>query len=208
MQQQGLGALGRRNRSPRAVQALAVGAAALIGLVAAACNNSAAPTSSTATTAPPSVNTLISEGQAAQNAGDPSQAKTFYTQAVAQAPTNPTALYDLGDVEQVDLNDPTDAETNYQKALAVAPDFENALFNVAIILTTSNPTQAEADYRKIISLDPKGSASSHLNLGFLLRQQGHIAAGNAELRAAVALEPSLESRVAGVLGTTGATGAS
>lgn len=200
-------------RSGRVARVSSVAALALLAGIAAACNSAASPGGSTGTTAPASFNTLIAEGQAAQNAGDASQAETFYKQALAKEPNNATALYDLGDLQQIDLNDPIDAEKNYQKALLVDPNFENALFNLAILVTKSDPTEAENYYRQIIKIDPKGSASSHLNLGYIEISLGQQAAGEAEIREAAALDPAFDNRLPTTTTstvsakTTGASGA-
>jgi len=188
-----------RRRAPGPGRLLAAGALGVLGLLAAACTQSAGP----ASTSSASVNTLIADGQAAQDAGQASLAQTYYDEALAKAPTNATARYDLADLEQLVLGEPAEAEANYRKALAAAPGFTNAWFNLAILLTPTKPAEAAADYRKVIALDPKGSAAAHLNLGFLLRSEGQIAAGNAELRTAVRLDPSLAARVAGILAPTG-----
>lgn len=174
----------------------------LVGIIAAACNSSpSASTSTTSTTAVANFSTLITEGQAAQNAGDSSQAESFYDQALALQPNNSIALYDLADLQQVALNDPAAAKANYEKAIANSPNFENALFNLAIIVTSTDPTQAEGYYNRVLKIDPK-NAAAHLNLGYVLIQLGQKAAGDAQIREAAKLDPVYDNRLPTTTGPT------
>lgn len=191
--------IGRRRR-----RAAVVGALAVVATVAAACNSSGSGSGggNTGTTTKVSFNTLITEGQAAQNAGDSTQAETYYNEALAMQPNNAIALYDLADLEQVSLGNDTAAEANYKKAIATNPNFENALFNLAILVTPSNPTEAEGYYNRVLAIDPK-NAAAHLNLGYVLITLGKKAAGDAQIRKAATLDPAYDNRLPATSGASG-----
>ena len=99
------------------------------------------------------------------------------------------------------------AAANYTEALAIDPEFEPALFNLAIIRADQGSTDEAIElYRRLLATDPE-EAGAHLNLGFLLLDRGQRKEGRAELATAVALDPSLESRIPdGLVVVVGATG--
>ena len=179
-------------------------ALALVGVVAAACGGGS-PSGSAAGTSPGAqqVQTLLTQGLAAQNAGNLGTATADYNQILAQQPANQYALYDLALVEQLQ-NDSVDAETHYRAALAVNPNFTPALFNLAIVVTPSSPTEAQALYNQVIALQPN-NAAAHLNLGFVLQGLGKKALALVEFHKAVALDPSLASRLGSTLSGTSGT---
>ena len=173
---------------PRRRHAIAAG---LVGCVAilAACGGTSSPPQSSAQIATNDLNA----GLAAQAAGNLTQAGTDYKSAIAGDAENKYAYYDLGLVQQL-MGQLAASEANYRAALRLDPNFVPALFNLAILRTSPSPFEAEELYRQVISLEPK-DAVAYLNLGFLLRSQGSVVEGNAELHTAVSLDPSLANRI-------------
>lgn len=182
-----------------------VAPALILVVVAAAACGGGSPSGVAAGTSPGAqqVRTLLTQGLAAQNAGNLGTATADYNQILAQQPANQYALYDLGLVEQ-EQNDTVDAETHYRAALAVNPNFAPALFNLAIVVTPSSPTEAQALYGQVIALQPN-DAAAHLNLGFVLQGLGKKATALAEFRKAVAIDPSLAKRLGNTLSGTSGT---
>ena len=74
------------------------------------------------------------------------------------------------------------------------PNFVNALYNLAILVTSAQPLLAENYYEQVIALTPN-NASAHLNLGFVFRSQGNKGQSRTEFAKAVAIDPSLKSRI-------------
>jgi tetratricopeptide (TPR) repeat protein len=140
-----------------------------------------------------SASSLLTAGLAAQKAGRNSEASDDYHKVLQLDPSNYWAYYNLGVIDQ-QAGSLSSAERNYRSALALNPDLVPALYNLAILRTAPSPKEAEALYRHAISLDPK-NAAAHLNLGFLLLQEGDKVGGRAELDMAVKLDPQLASRL-------------
>jgi Flp pilus assembly protein TadD len=140
-----------------------------------------------------SASSLLAAGLQAQNAGRTSEAADDYHKALQLDPSNYWAYYNLGVIEQ-QANRQSSAERNYRSALALNPDLIPALYNLAIIRSGPSPKEAEALYRHAIALDPK-NAAAHLNLGFLLLQEGDKVGARTELDTAVKLDPQLASRL-------------
>jgi|ERR1700682_5431228 len=137
--------------------------------------------------------TLLSAGLSAQTAGRLGEAQSDYQKALQVDPNNYWAYYNLGVIDQ-QAGRSASAEHNYRSALALNPDLVPALYNLGIIRTGPAPSEAETLYRHATVLEPK-NAAVHLNLGFLLLQEGKTAEGHAELDAAVKLDPQLSSRL-------------
>jgi tetratricopeptide (TPR) repeat protein len=135
----------------------------------------------------------LNAGLRAQQKGDYVTAAADYKMAIALDPHNKFAYYDLGDVDQL-TGQPAAAEQNYRACLQIDPNFVPALYNLGILRTSASPAEAEELYRHVISLQ-SNDAAAHLNLGFLLRSEGRTAEGNTELQTAIALDPSLASRI-------------
>jgi tetratricopeptide (TPR) repeat protein len=168
----------------RGVSFVAVGVTS--ALLLSACGSSPSATQS--------VDQELTAGVAAQNAGNYTTAVQDYNKVLASDPKNATALYDLGDVDQLQ-NLPADAKARYLAALAIDPDFISAMYNLATIDASTSPNDARVLYDQIIQLSP-GYADAHFNLGYVLISLGHPAAGQAQIDAGVRLDPSLKSRVA------------
>jgi tetratricopeptide (TPR) repeat protein len=135
----------------------------------------------------------LDEALAAHAEGRIDEATEVYREVLDDDPTNQWAYYNLGLIDQ-QAGRAVQAEENYRKALQADPNFASALFNLAILRSEAAPDEAENLYRRVIEIQPD-NASAHLNLGFLLLGQGDEQDGRRELRTAVALDPSLESRV-------------
>jgi Flp pilus assembly protein TadD len=140
-----------------------------------------------------SASSLLSAGLAAQNAGRTSEASDDYHKVLQLDPSNYWAYYDLGVIDQ-QASRASSAERNYRSALALNPDLVPALYNLAILQSGPSPKEAEALYRHAILVEPT-KATVHLNLGFLLLQEGDKVGGRAELDMAVKLDPQLASRL-------------
>lgn len=155
------------------------------GLLATACNGGAAKP-----TAQQQASSSLSQGLAAQRAGNLGLAASDYRKVLKEQPKNAYALYDLGTVYQSRHQDAA-AATQYRAALAADPKFTSAMFNLAILETASNPAQAAALYRKVLKLVPN-EAGAHYNLGAILRKQGNLAAARAQYEAAHRLDAALK----------------
>ncbi len=132
----------------------------------------------------------------------PAAAK-YYEKALALQPKSAVALYNLGDVEQLENLDAA-AKTHYLAALAVDPNFISALYNLATLEASSSPVEAEALYEQVIKLSPN-DASAHFNLGYVLISLGQRKAGLSEINRGIKLNPALASRVGKGVATTTTT---
>jgi superkiller protein 3 len=146
----------------------------------------------------------VNEGLAAHQDGDLQAAEDAYRRALELDPQNPFAYYNLGVIRQAQ-GDVEGAETNYRIAVGIAPNFAAALFNLAIIRADAGASEEAVElYEHIVEVTPiEGAdpptvrlvAATHLNLGFLLIDQGDEEQGQAELDEAVRLDPTLEERI-------------
>jgi tetratricopeptide (TPR) repeat protein len=147
---------------------------------------------------------LLQQGLEAQAAGDLAAAEDAYLQVIQLDPQNKFAYYNLGVIEQSRGELPA-AESHYRTTLGLDPDFVPALFNLAILRTEADfAEEATTLYEHLIEVTPIETASpedvklvaaAHLNLGFLLIEQGREGLGQKELDEAVRLDPSLEGRI-------------
>jgi Flp pilus assembly protein TadD len=150
-------------------------------------------TCSGTTRTPPSVAELLGSGHAAFEQGHDSAALLLFEQAVKTAPSDASAYFDLGAVYQAEGQD-RGALEQYRMALRLDPTMVPPLFNEAVIYQARSAPLAIFLYRKVISLQPD-SPSALFNLGLLEAQSHADALAGAELRQAVHLDPSLESRI-------------
>ena len=160
----------------------------LLLLVTAACG-SGTPAATEAQRA----NDLVNAGLKAQAAGRMTEAADDYHKALALDPRNKVAYYDLGVIDQA-AGQNTIAELEYRMAIQYDPKFTDAIYNLAVLRTQAAPAEAISLYRQVITFQST-YAAAHLNLGFLLIAAGQKVEGKAELDRAVALNPSLESRI-------------
>lgn len=138
-------------------------------------------------------NDLVKEALKVHAKGDSAEAAKLYREALVHDATNKFAYYNLGVIDQAAGRSRV-AQFQYELALAHDPNFTPALFNLATIVTRSDVDAAIRIYRRIIAIQPR-NAGAHLNLGFLLKRRGKTTEGQAEIDRAVALDPSLRSRV-------------
>jgi tetratricopeptide (TPR) repeat protein len=142
---------------------------------------------------PPTATSLVAQGLRAQLSGNVSTAEDEYQQAIKLDGNNVIAHYDLGTVYDKQ-GDTTQAVVEYKAALVIDPTFTDALFNLGVDTAGSDPAGAAQLYFKVVSLQP-AFAAAWLNLGFILRGEGKAAEAQADWARAVALDPSLASRV-------------
>ena len=180
----------RVRRWSRALGVVAVGVTS--ALLLSACGSSGSSTQS--------IDQDLTAGIAAQNAGNYTSATADYEKVLALDATNATALYDIGDVDQLQNLD-ADARARYLAALAVDPNFISAMYNLATLEANTTPNSARVLYQQIIRLQPS-YADAHFNLGYVLLALGQKAAGEAEINEGVRLDPSLKSRVVTTTTTT------
>jgi tetratricopeptide (TPR) repeat protein len=136
---------------------------------------------------------ILQQGLQAQAAGDLNSAVDAYLRVIQLDPQNKFAYYNLGVIEQ-GRGELQAAEGHYRTTLGLDPDFVPALFNLAILRTEAGAEEAVSLYEHLIEVDPS-HAAAHLNLGFLLIEQGQERRGQKELEEAVRLDPSLEGRI-------------
>jgi Tfp pilus assembly protein PilF len=117
----------------------------------------------------------------------------LYKEVLDLDPQSKFAYYNLALIHQTRGSNAL-ARREYRGALAIDPEFVPALFNLAILQTREDSTEAIGLYRHILQIRPD-DASTHLNLGFLLIDTGDEKGGQAELEEAVALDPTLASRI-------------
>jgi Flp pilus assembly protein TadD len=165
-----------------------IGALALgpVLVVIAACGSSHATPAQAATT-------LVTQGLKAQLSGDLATAASDYQQAIHLDGTNMVAHYDLGTVYDQQRSS-AQAVSEYQAALVIDPTFPDALFNLAVDTAGTNPQSASVLYSRVVSLQPK-YAAAWLNLGFALMTQGDGVQAKADWAKAIALDPTLASRL-------------
>jgi tetratricopeptide (TPR) repeat protein len=152
------------------------------------------------TSSPPKPNAakLFSEGLKAQGQGKLAEARADYGKVLAQDPTNryknnKYVYFDLGVMDQ-GAGNVTAAGSDYRKALLVDPNYQSALYNLAILETPTSPQSAILLYQQILALKPKDPNTLY-NLGLLLYGSGQVPQGQAMLREAIALAPTLAAKL-------------
>jgi tetratricopeptide (TPR) repeat protein len=140
-------------------------------------------------------NALFQQAFSDQLKGNLKEAEKIYLQILRLDPLNAYAYYDLALIYQYS-KDISSATTAYEKTLLLMPNYQPALFNLASIETTTDPAAAIQLYEELQRLpDLKHPDAVAFNLGLLLVEGGHTAEGDAQLRYAVTLTPSLETRI-------------
>jgi tetratricopeptide (TPR) repeat protein len=137
--------------------------------------------------------TLVTQGLKAQLSGDLATAASDYQQAIHLDGSSMVAHYDLGTVYDQQRSS-AQAVSEYQAALVIDPSFPDALFNLAVDTAGSNPESASILYSRVVSLQPS-YAAAWLNLGFALMTQGDGVQAKADWAKAIALDPTLASRL-------------
>ena len=163
--------------------ALALGP--VLGVIAACGSSPATPAQGAAT--------LVTQGLKAQLSGELATAASDYQQAIHLDGSSMVAHYDLGTVYDQQRNS-AQAITEYQAALVIDPTFPDALFNLAVDTAGTNPQSASVLYSRVVSLQPN-YAAAWLNLGFALMTQGDGVQAEKDWAKAIALDPTLASRL-------------
>jgi tetratricopeptide (TPR) repeat protein len=163
----------------------AAAVAVICGVILAACGG--------ASSSSPTVDPHLTAGIKAEASGNSALAVSDFLAVVKADPSDKLAWYDLGVIAHRAGQDP-EAIRDYRAALVAHPTYFPALYNLAILQTARDPKGAVQLYRRALAVEPR-NAAAHLNLGFLLQSQGQHAAGSSEIAKAVALDPSLASRV-------------
>lgn len=135
----------------------------------------------------------LEEALSAHAEGKTEDAREGYEDVLDLEAGNQFAHYNLGLIHQ-EAGELEEAEASYRRALQTDQSMASALFNLAILRTEPAPAEAEELYRSVVTVQPD-NASAHLNLGFLLIDQGDEAEGQVELGRAVELDPSLARRI-------------
>lgn len=182
--------------------ALAVLAAAVVGLGAASCSflpgagKPADPGKGggmdgavSAANGDPRVTSLLRSGihQAQQKRW--ATATTTFHSVLSIDPRNLYAWYDLGVIAQA-KSDAALALSYYDQALASDGTYTPAMYNKAIVLENSRPKQAIALYSQIIAIDPRAS-TAYLRMAFVEAELGDLSHARVADARAVAIEPSL-----------------
>ena len=177
------GPRGRRGPSTRLLFAGAVGVAVLALVSFAMLRDDGASTEE-----------VLDRAIDAHVEGRVNEAQDTYEEVLRSDPANKLAHYNLGLIAQTQGR-LTDAERSYRLALDSDPAYEPALFNLAVMrFEAGDNAAAILLYEQIIGTNP-AQAAAHLNLGYALRADGRLNAGNDAIQRAVELDPSLASKV-------------
>ena len=137
--------------------------------------------------------TLLNQALREQVAGKTAQAQTDFKEVIRLDPNNKFGYYNLGLIAQ-SAGNKSEAENQYRLALTIDSKYAPALYNLGILRAQAGATADAIDlYRRAIAANAV-FADAHFNLGLLLRHTGKIAEGNAEVQAAVKLEPTLAAK--------------
>lgn len=130
---------------------------------------------------------------AANRAGTIEEAVALYQQVLARDPRNKFAHYNLGLIEQVSERTAA-AEASYRQALSTDPSYVLALFNLGVVRAAMGAcAEAITLCRAVEAVEPL-HAPAHFNLGYELWMGNELGEGEAELKRAAALDPTLAVR--------------
>jgi len=118
---------------------------------------------------------------------------TDYSRATASDPTNKFSYYDMGVIYQ-QHGDSADAASSYHRALLADPNYQSALYNLAVLLSPTDPGQATSLYRQLQQHNPN-DPNVNFNLGLLLISQNQPTEGHTLLTKSLQEDPALRSRV-------------
>ena len=144
-----------------------------------------------------SVEELFRQGNAAQAAGNYSQAETIFRQVIRINPQDTNAYNNLGIAlrRQGKLEE---AITYYQKAIQLDPKYAIAYYNLGNALYLQGKLdEAIASYRQAIQLDPK-YAYAYNGLGNALSYQGKREEAITNYQKAIQLDPKYASAYNGL----------
>jgi superkiller protein 3 len=135
-----------------------------------------------------SVEELFRQGNAAQAAGNYSQAETIFRQVIRINPQDALAYYNLG-TALYDQGKLEEAITYYQKAIQLNAKFAGTYIVLgAALYKQGKLEEAIAYYRQAIQLDPK-FAGTYYNLGTALYDQGKLEEAITYYQKAIQLDP-------------------
>jgi tetratricopeptide (TPR) repeat protein len=146
-----------------------------------------------------SIATTLAAGSAALRQGNYQGAEQLFLQVTRRDPSLVAGYYDLGLAYQSQGAD-SDALVAYAKAQRLNEYFVPVIYNRAVLYSASDPQLAIFLYQRVISIQ-RDSPTAYLNLGLLEAARGPKLHERAEalLARAVALEPSLASRIPSAL---------
>ena len=136
-----------------------------------------------------SAEALVQTGIQELQAGNDSEARATFEEALELDPDNAYAHYNLGLIAQ-NAGDDARAIKQYDAALKADGDFTSALYNKAILTETSDLEAAVELYRRALVVDPD-LAVAHMRLGFALLHLGETEEAENHLATGVELDPSM-----------------
>jgi tetratricopeptide (TPR) repeat protein len=162
-----------------------------MGRVTAPSTSTAAKTSVASAAPAGSVQDVLNQAIAAQQAGNFDAAVKGYQAVLAKDANNIYALFDLGVVAQ-SRNQPDEAVKWYQAALAVDANYGPALDNAGIVYAKqSDMANAQAMFERALKVNAK-DASAMFNLGKVLVTSGKKDEGAKLIADAIVLDPRLK----------------
>lgn len=136
----------------------------------------------------PQASERVREGEALLAKGDVAGAKKLFEQAIAEAPDDPRAHFDLGIVLEME-DDLDGAERSYRTSLRLAPDLPETLNNLGLLLHGAGRLEEAVPLlRRAVELRPD-FAEGHVNLALALEDSGDRGGAIAAWRRAVELAP-------------------
>ena len=130
-------------------------------------------------------------GQAYAQTGDLDRSLADIEQVIRLDPDDAFAVGARGDIRLV-KKEYDRALADYSKAVALAPDFDLALIGRGIVfLATGKYDSAVAEFDHALRLQPASAAALYWR-GITKRQQGDVAAGEADIAAAKKIDPRVD----------------
>ncbi|WP_338827819.1 tetratricopeptide repeat protein [Bradyrhizobium sp. 27S5] len=134
---------------------------------------------------------LTSRAQAYAQTGDLDRSLADIEQVIRLDPSDAFAVGARGDIYLV-RKDYDHALADYSKAAALAPDFDLALIGRGIVfLATGKYDNAVDEFDSALRLQPASAAALYWR-GITKRQQGDVAAGEADITAAKKIDPHVD----------------